>query len=72
MATGVVERVKFEEYDGDVHVNLRPDDKSRRLLSDGNRRAGGNLVVEIIPDPARKSESQGGEAAAQPHPRARS
>jgi hypothetical protein len=45
--SGVVGNVKFEEYDGDVHIDLRPDDA--RLLSDGNERLGGNLVVEVIP-----------------------
>ena len=43
VATGVVTRVVFEEYDGDVHVSLRPDDP--RLLGDGD----GSLVVEVIP-----------------------
>ena len=36
VATGVVTKVKFEEFDGDVHVDLRTDD-------------GGRLVVEVIP-----------------------
>jgi hypothetical protein len=35
VATGVVTKVKFEEFDGDVHVGLRTD--------------GGDLVVEVIP-----------------------
>jgi hypothetical protein len=30
-----------------VHIDLRPDDRS--LLSIGNDRVGGNLVVELIP-----------------------
>ena len=47
VATGVVTKVKFEEFDGDVHIDLRVDD--RRLLSDGNDRVGGALVVEIVP-----------------------
>ena len=34
--SGVVTKVKFEEYDGDVHFNLRTD-------------AGEQLVVEVIP-----------------------
>ncbi len=34
--TGTVTRVKFEEYDGDVHVDLRLD-------------SGESLVVEVIP-----------------------
>src|SRR5207248_9158803 len=49
LATGTVEQVKFEEFDGDVHVDLRPDPEFAGLLSDGNDRVGGNLVVEIIP-----------------------
>ncbi len=36
VATGVVTRVKFEEFDGDVHVDLRLDN-------------GQKLVVEVIP-----------------------
>jgi hypothetical protein len=43
VAAGVVTRVKFEEYDGDVHVDLRTDDK--RLLAAGQE----DLVVEVIP-----------------------
>ena len=35
IATGVVTKVKFEEFDGDVHVGLRTGD--------------GDLVVEVIP-----------------------
>src|SRR5919201_2554029 len=34
--TGVVTRVEFEEYDGDVHIDLRLD-------------SGATLVVEVIP-----------------------
>ena len=49
IATGVVERVKFEEFDGDVHVELRLDEPYRRLLSSGNDQRGGNLIVEIVP-----------------------
>ena len=49
VATGVVEKVKFEDFDGDVHIDLRPDETSKHLLSDGNDQVGGNLVVEIIP-----------------------
>ncbi len=49
VATGTVSKVKFEEYDGDVHIALRPDPPYEKLLSDGNDRLGGNLVVEIIP-----------------------
>jgi hypothetical protein len=49
LASGTVERVKFEAYDGDIHVDLRLDEGDRDLLLDGNERTGGNLVVEIIP-----------------------
>jgi hypothetical protein len=47
VATGVVTKVKFEDFDGDVHIDLQVDD--RRLLSEGNRKVGGALVVEIVP-----------------------
>ena len=49
VVTGIVTRVDFEEYDGDVHIDLRPDEPYRDLLSRGNQRVGGNLIVEIIP-----------------------
>jgi hypothetical protein len=49
IAIGTVHKVKFEEYDGDVHIDLRPDPGYEKLLSDGNGRVGGNLVVEVIP-----------------------
>jgi hypothetical protein len=49
VAIGTVSKVKFEEYDGDVHIDLRLDPGYESLLSDGNERVGGNLVVEIIP-----------------------
>ena len=49
VAIGTVRKVKFEEYDGDVHVDLRPDPGYEKLLADENSRIGGNLVVEIIP-----------------------
>jgi hypothetical protein len=49
VAVGTVRQVKFEEYDGDVHVDLRVDPGYERLLGDGNTRVGGNLVVELIP-----------------------
>jgi hypothetical protein len=49
IAIGTVRKVKFEEYDGDVHVDLRLDPGYEKLLADGNSRIGGNLVVEIIP-----------------------
>jgi hypothetical protein len=48
-AIGTVSKLKFEEYDGDVHIDLRPDPGYEKLLADGNARIGGNLVVEIIP-----------------------
>jgi hypothetical protein len=48
-AIGTVHEVKFEEYDGDVHIDLRLDRAFGKLLSDGNGRVGGNLIVEIIP-----------------------
>ena len=47
IAVGVVEKVKFEAYDGDVHIDLRPDDPG--LLSRGNEQVAGDLVVELIP-----------------------
>jgi hypothetical protein len=47
LATGVVEQVKFEDFDGDVHIDLHPDDP--RLVNRGNDQVGGSLVVEIIP-----------------------
>ena len=47
VVTGLVTRVKFEDFDGDVHIDLRPDDL--HLVNDGNAAVGGNLVVEIIP-----------------------
>jgi hypothetical protein len=49
VAIGIVDRVKFEEFDGDVHVGLRLDPGYERLLSSGNDRVGRTLVVEIIP-----------------------
>jgi hypothetical protein len=48
-AVGTVRAVKFEDYDGDVHVDLRLDPAYEGLLGDGNGRVGGNLVVELIP-----------------------
>ena len=48
-ANGTVRKIKFEEYDGDVHIDLRLDPGQEQLLSDGNERVGGNLVVEVIP-----------------------
>jgi hypothetical protein len=49
VAVGIVRAVKFEDYDGDVHVDLRLDPAYEGLLDDGNGRVGGNLVVELIP-----------------------
>jgi len=49
VAVGTVGKVKFEAYDGDVHLDLRLDPGYERLLDDGNERVGGNLVVEVIP-----------------------
>jgi hypothetical protein len=49
VASGVVQKVKFEDFDGDVHIDLRLDEASRHLLSAGNDQVGGDLVVEIIP-----------------------
>jgi hypothetical protein len=49
VAVGTVSKVKFETYDGDVHVDLRLDPGYEGLLSDGNARIGGNLVVELMP-----------------------
>jgi hypothetical protein len=49
VVVGTVGKVVFEEYDGDVHVDLRVDPGYEGLLADGNSRVGGNLVVEVIP-----------------------
>jgi hypothetical protein len=49
VAVGTVRQVKFEEYDGDVHIDLRLDPGQEKLLSEGNERVGGNLIVEVIP-----------------------
>jgi hypothetical protein len=49
VAVGTVEEVKPELYDGDVHIQLRLDPGQDGLLSSGNARIGGTLVVEIIP-----------------------
>lgn len=48
-ATGIVEAVRFEAFDGDVHVELRLDDPDHHLLSRGNDQRDGNLIVEVIP-----------------------
>ena len=47
VATGTVEKVKFEEYDGDVHLELRVDQTN--LLARGNEQVGGTLIAEITP-----------------------
>jgi len=49
VAVGTVGKVKFEPYDGDVHVDLRLDPAYEGLLDDGNERVGHNLIVELIP-----------------------
>jgi hypothetical protein len=49
VAVGTVEQVKFEEYDGDVHIELRLDRGQEELLASGNERVGGTLILEIIP-----------------------
>jgi hypothetical protein len=49
VAVGTVGKVKFEPYDGDVHIDVRLDQGYERLLDDGNDRVGGDLVVEVIP-----------------------
>jgi hypothetical protein len=49
VAIGTVEEVKPELYDGDIHIQLRLDRGQERLLSNGNARVGGTLIVEIIP-----------------------
>ena len=49
LATGTVTRVKFEPFDGDVHIELRLDRGQEGLLGGGNAQVGGTLIVEIIP-----------------------
>jgi hypothetical protein len=49
VAVGTVEKVKAELYDGDVHIELRLDRGQEGLLSAGNSRVGGTLILEIIP-----------------------
>jgi len=49
VAVGTVEKVKQELYDGDVHIELKLDRGQEGLLSSGNARVGGTLIVEIIP-----------------------
>src|SRR5206468_4005396 len=45
IAVGTVAKVKYEAFDGEVHVDLRPDPSYEHLLAHD----GDNLVVEIIP-----------------------
>src|SRR5690348_14414095 len=45
VAVGFVDKVKFEAFDGDVHVDLRPDPRYEHLLAHDCE----SLVVEIIP-----------------------
>ena len=59
IAVGTIEQVKPELYDGDIHIELRLDgdihielrlDRGQEgLLSSGNARVSGTLIVEIIP-----------------------
>jgi hypothetical protein len=49
VAVGTVEKVKPELYDGDIHIALRLDRGQDGLLSSGNARVGGTLILEIIP-----------------------
>ena len=49
VAVGTIENVKPELYDGDIHIELRLDRGQEGLLSSGNARVGGMLIVEIIP-----------------------
>jgi len=49
VAVGTVEQVKPERYDGDIHIELRLDHGQEGLLSSGNARVSGTLIVEIIP-----------------------
>jgi hypothetical protein len=49
VAIGTIEQVKPELYDGDIHIQLRLDRGQEGLLSEGNARVGGTLIVEIIP-----------------------
>jgi hypothetical protein len=43
------ERLKAEAYDGDIHIDLVLDPGQEGLLSPGNARVGGTLILEIIP-----------------------
>jgi hypothetical protein len=62
VAIGTIEKVKPELYDGDIHIELRLDRGQEGLLSNGNARVGGTLIVEIIPwDRARVLVPEEGE-----------
>jgi hypothetical protein len=49
IASGTVEVVRFEPYDSDVHIELRLDPGQDGLVSRGNERLAGNLLLEIVP-----------------------
>src|SRR5437667_8378245 len=49
VAVGTVQTVKEEPYDGDIHIDLLLDPGQEELLSPGNARVGGTLILEIIP-----------------------
>ena len=49
VVVGTVEKVKAEPYDGDIHIELLLDRGQDGLLSSGNTRVGGTLILEIIP-----------------------
>jgi len=49
VAVGTVQKVKEEPYDGDIHIDLLLDHGQEGLLSPGNARVGGTLILEIIP-----------------------
>ena len=57
VAVGTVEKVKAELYDGDIHIGLRLDPGQDGLLSSGNARVGGTLILEIIP-PGEQSDDE--------------
>ena len=62
VAVGTVEKVKVELYDGDIHIELRLDPGQDGLLSSGNARVGGTLILEIIPwDRARVMVPEAGQ-----------
>jgi hypothetical protein len=49
VVVGTVRKVVFEPYDGDVHIELRLDPGQDGLVSRGNERLAGNLLLEIVP-----------------------